>query len=83
MSGFTVFDIETGPLPDDEIRKIAPPFDPESVRTGNMGIEKIAEKIDGVRRNYFNGIKEKRRSMRSTAGFWQLVGKARETPLSR
>ena len=42
MSGFTVFDIETGPLPDDEIRKIAPPFDPESVRTGNMGIEKIA-----------------------------------------
>ena len=59
MSGFTVFDIETGPLPDDEIRKIAPPFDPESVRTGNMGIEKSAEKIDGVRRNYFNGIKRK------------------------
>lgn len=41
-----VFDIETAPLPDSELTAIMPPFDPNSVRTGNMkDTEKIAAKI--------------------------------------
>ena len=59
MSKFTVFDIETGPLPERDIRRIAPPFDPDVVKTGNLGLEKIAEKLDLAKRNHLNNIKSK------------------------
>jgi hypothetical protein len=49
-----VLDIETGPLPDDQLAKLCPAFeppphpgefDPASVKTGNLGQAKAAEKI--------------------------------------
>ena len=40
------FDIETAPLPEAELQAIMPPFDPESVKTGNIkDPEKITAKI--------------------------------------
>lgn len=40
------FDCETAPLPESELKAIMPPFDPESVKTGNIkDPEKIAAKI--------------------------------------
>ncbi len=55
-----IFDIETGPLPDDELELLLPPFDespyfvgefdPSSVKLGNMKDEaKIADKIESAR----------------------------------
>ena len=40
-----VFDIETGPLPDETIEAIADPFKESSVKTGNLGLDKSLEKI--------------------------------------
>lgn len=51
---FAVFDIETGPLSDEQLEKLCPEFsppphpgtfDPESVKCGNLGAAKAAEKI--------------------------------------
>jgi hypothetical protein len=39
------FDIETGPLSEDQIRKVAPAFKESEVKTGNLGLEKQLEKI--------------------------------------
>jgi len=39
------FDIETGPLSEEQIRKIAPAFKESEVKTGNLGLEKQLEKI--------------------------------------
>lgn len=39
MGNLIAFDIETGPLPD------LPPFDPSTVKRGNLGDEKFAEKV--------------------------------------
>jgi hypothetical protein len=49
-----VFDIETVALPTDELQAIMDPFDPETVKTGNYGPEKAAEKIEKVRQSQFN-----------------------------
>jgi len=63
------FDIETGPLPDDELLAICPPFektvptecppfDPATVKTGNLKDEaKINEKIEAARRAHFRDFK--------------------------
>jgi len=59
MIEFTVFDIETGGLPDSEIERIAPPFDPDSVLTGNLGLEKTMEKISSAKRKHLSSIKKK------------------------
>jgi hypothetical protein len=41
-----VFDIETGPLPEDELLAVMPAFDPAEVRTGHLKDPvKIAEKV--------------------------------------
>lgn len=41
-----IFDIETGPLPPDELAKMIPPFDPTEVKCGNIkDADKIAAKI--------------------------------------
>lgn len=40
------FDIETGPLPDEQLRQLIPDFDPSEVKCGNLkDPEKIAAKI--------------------------------------
>lgn len=46
MNGSIVYDIETGPLPADQLELLKPEFDPASVKTGNLkDPEKIAAKI--------------------------------------
>ncbi|MFG0260997.1 MAG: ribonuclease H-like domain-containing protein [Novipirellula sp. JB048] len=58
-----VFDIETGPLPLEEIQQTLPPFDresvkhpgefdPSSVKIGNLGEAKAAEKIEKARESH-------------------------------
>ena len=54
---YWVFDIETGPLSDEEIARIAPPFDPDEVKVGNAGIEKPMEKITAARDAHLRSIK--------------------------
>ena len=59
---YMVFDIETGPLPDDVLAKLCPPmeskphpgkFDPESVKFGNTKDQtKIAEKLRNARHTH-------------------------------
>lgn len=49
-----VIDIETGPLPLDQLKVICPPFDESEVKCGNLkDPDKIAAKIDEARRNHF------------------------------
>lgn len=45
-----VFDIETGPQPEEVIAKY---FDPNAVKTGNAGKEKASVKIEEERRKFF------------------------------
>jgi len=46
-------DIETGPLPEDVILSVLPPFDPEDVKLGNLKDPvKVAAKIDEARENH-------------------------------
>lgn len=48
-----IFDIETGPLPADELAAAIPPFDPSSVKVGNTkDPEKIAAKIAEAQAEY-------------------------------
>jgi len=56
---FTVFDIETGGLPDKEIERIAPNFDPDSVKAGNLGLEKALEKISAAKDRHLSSIRAK------------------------
>jgi hypothetical protein len=44
-----VFDIETGPLPDDQLLPMIPPFDAAEIKCGNLGPEKAAEKVEAAR----------------------------------
>jgi predicted PolB exonuclease-like 3'-5' exonuclease len=53
MIKYRVFDIETVPLPSDQIDKLCPAFDPETVKTGNLGEEKAKAKIEKLREEHF------------------------------
>lgn len=54
------FDIETGPLPENELAALMPPFDPAEVKTGNIkDPEKIAAKIAEAEANYKRDFIEK------------------------
>jgi DNA polymerase elongation subunit (family B) len=47
------FDIETGPLPENELAALLPPFDPAEVKTGNLkDPEKIAAKLAEAEANH-------------------------------
>jgi predicted PolB exonuclease-like 3'-5' exonuclease len=47
------FDIETGPLPEDQLVALMPPFDPGEVKTGNIkDPDKIAAKIAEAKANH-------------------------------
>lgn len=48
----TIFDIETRPKPEEELAEICPPFDPESVKCGNLGPAKAKEKIEKAEANH-------------------------------
>jgi hypothetical protein len=49
-----VFDIETIPLPSNQLEALLPAFDPELVKVGNFGPEKAAEKIEKARAEHLN-----------------------------
>lgn len=54
-----IFDIETGPLPEAELERMLPAFDPAEVKTGNLKdpakiAEKIAEAEANHRRDFFD-----------------------------
>ncbi len=61
-SNYFIFDIETGPLPDDQLRELMPEFvapehpgefDPSTVKTGNLkDPAKINEKIEQARQDH-------------------------------
>lgn len=56
----TIFDIETGGLPEAQIRSIIKPFDPKDVKHGNIkDLDKIQAKIDECRANYYTDILDK------------------------
>lgn len=59
LAKYTYFDIETGPLPEDEIERIAPEFNPANVKVGNLGFEKAQEKVAQARVGHLDGIKSK------------------------
>jgi len=54
-----IIDIETGPLPDDVLLRIHGPFDPASVKLGNAGPEKAAEKIAEAEKSYLGDLRDK------------------------
>lgn len=56
---YTVFDIETAPLPDEEIIRVAPTFNPDKVKLGNLkDPDKIEQKIESARDNHYISIIE-------------------------
>jgi hypothetical protein len=49
-----IFDIETGPLPDDTIAALVPSFDEATVKIGNLkDPQKIRDKIDAARESHW------------------------------
>lgn len=49
-----IFDIETGPLPNDDLKRMLPEFDPDSVKLGNTkDKDKIREKIAAARIDHY------------------------------
>lgn len=52
-TSFLAFDIETGPLDEATVFAMAGEFDPDSVKTGNAGPEKRAEKVEAARANHY------------------------------
>lgn len=57
---FTIFDIETCPKSDEEIERIAPAFDPDSVKLGNIkDAEKIQAKIEQAQESHLESIIDK------------------------
>ena len=83
-----VFDIETGPLPDDQLRPLCPEFtppphpgefDPLSVKLGNLkDAAKIAEKVDAARAAHQDLVSNFSRQVEEArAAHWQeFVSKA-------
>ena len=56
----TYFDIETAPKAEAEIIKLAPAFDEDNVKLGNVkDPEKVAEKIETARVNHYENIMDK------------------------
>jgi len=54
---YVVFDVETGALPDSEIERIAPAFDPDSIKVGNLGLEKSMQKLSVAKENHLTNLK--------------------------
>lgn len=80
------WDIETGPLPDELLRKVVDPFDPNvncphpgkfdpsSVKLGRLGEEKAAEKIEQARQAHADAVKEHSKNVESACeNYWQDI----------
>jgi DNA polymerase elongation subunit (family B) len=59
MTNYYVFDIETVPLPDEQIKAFMPDFDPAEIKTGNLGPDKAAAKVEAERVKHQNRILER------------------------
>lgn len=59
LADYFVFDIETVPLPDEELREAIPAFNEEDVKTGNLKPENAAAKIEKARLEHANRALEK------------------------
>lgn len=69
-----VFDIETAPLPDDQLAAMLPPFDPAAVKVGNIkDPAKIAEKIAEAEANHAFDFKDKA-ALSATTGRVLAIG---------
>lgn len=69
-----VIDIETGPLPLNQLKAICPPFDESEIKCGNLkDPEKIAAKIDEARRTHFDDF-AKRAALSATTGEVLAIG---------
>ena len=68
-----VFDLETVPLDTDTLAQRIPPFDPESVKTGNLGPDKAIEKIEKARVDHFQRY-YKRAALSALTGSVALIG---------
>jgi DNA polymerase elongation subunit (family B) len=72
------FDIETVPLDTEELRNRLPPFDPESIKTGNWGEEKRQEKIEKARLEHFERFYRKA-ALSALTGRIAMIGIKGET----
>ena len=55
-----IFDIETGPLPDEQLKAMMPQFDPAEVKIGNLkDPEKIATKIAECKANHWKDFQRR------------------------
>jgi hypothetical protein len=69
-----VFDIETVPLPTDQLQAIMPVFNPEEIKTGNLvDQEKINAKIEKARLEQFNRFM-KRAALSALTGRVAMLG---------
>lgn len=70
----TYFDIETGPLPDEQLTAIIPPFDPAEVKLGNIkDPDKIAAKLAEKETNYLADARDKA-ALSATTGKVLAIG---------
>ena len=67
------FDIETSPLPRERIIELAGDFDENSVKTGNLGLEKAMEKIAKAKENFIED-KVDRGALSAEYGFVVAIG---------
>lgn len=82
---FIVFDIETGPLPDEKLRTIFDEFDrssvqhpgefdPASVKVGNLGEAKAAEKINAAKIAHEEAVANYGRNVAAAeSNYWQEI----------
>jgi RNase H-like protein len=74
-----VFDIETVPLPTDQLQTMMPVFNPEEIKTGNLvDQEKINAKIEKARADQFNRFM-RRAALSALTGRVAMIGFRDET----
>ena len=69
------FDIETGPLSEEVLRELCPPFDPSEIKCGNLGPEKAAEKIKKAEAEHFENFRSSA-ALSATTGRVLAIGYA-------
>lgn len=89
-----IFDIETGPLPSEQLRQLCEPFtppqhpgefDPATVKTGNLKDEaKISAKIDDARAKHAQAVAEyEANAKQAETDYWaDIEGKAALSPIT-
>lgn len=73
-----IFDLETIPASTEQLQAIMPVFDPEEIKTGNMGPDKAAEKIEKARLEHANRFM-RRAALSALSGQIAMLGIKTET----